>query len=197
MRCLAEKGQTRRRFTVRCDLQVHCQEGRQPAARLRGGPPASWLGRRDGARNRHQPRQTRCMFVLISWLPLILGQDLMLVGMYKVLPLQGSLSLFSTSIGPSAQNEAYPVFAPTSHPVPVLESAPGSSITSSPLLDGLDLPASFILNEKKGDARTVFLILEHRCGLDKLRGRVVPGFPNIWLEETGSWGLRGVHPVRP
>jgi hypothetical protein len=119
----------------------------------------------------------------------------MLVGMYALLPLQNQVSLLSTTLSPQVTSQSYPVFAPTSHPIPVLAHSSSTSI-ASPLLSRLGLPRSFLLQDRESESRTVFLITENRCGLDGLRGKVVPGFANIWLEGKGAWGLYGVHPVR-
>lgn len=117
-------------------------------------------------------------------------ETLAIVGTYSVTPLQGSLALLSTTIVPSAENTSYPVFAPTSHPVPILARA-NDEESESDLLEVLDLPESFDLSP----SQTVFLLQENRTGIEGLSGDVVPGFNSIWLSEEGAWGLRGVHPI--
>lgn len=67
-------------------------------------------------------------------------------------------------------------------------------LLESPLLARLKLPNTF----SRDASRTVFLIQENRCGIEDLRGDVVPGFHNIWVDDglaTSVWGLRNVHPV--
>ena len=129
-------------------------------------------------------------------------QNLMLAGMFTITPIQLPLTIFSTTIHPASDPssiDSYPVFAPTSHPIPVI--APMSFEKTQPakishLLNSLALPSTFALREQGGGPfRTVFLIREHRCGLDGLRGGAVPGFTNIWLDDGGFGGLRGVHAV--
>lgn len=118
----------------------------------------------------------------------------MLAGIYTVLPLQGSLDLLSTTISPSPSTSPLPVFAPSSHPIPIVTRSEASATPSpSQLLAKLPLPSTFQL----ADSRAVFLVREHDCGMQGLRGGIVPGFSTIWGEERGAWGLRSVHPVRP
>ena len=129
----------------------------------------------------------------------------MLAGMFYVTPLQSPLSLFSTSLSPDTQSivpRSYPVFAPTSHPLPILAPVTPSKDWEksqgavSPLLARIALPSTFRLKTAGSKSRsTVFLVRENQCGLDHMRRGVVPGFANIWLNERASWGLRGVHPV--
>ena len=128
-------------------------------------------------------------------------QDLMLAGIFTITPLQNALSIFSTTLQPETRHQPknYPVFAPTSHPLPIIAPAKHSRTSdplSSSVMSRLALSSSFRLRELgNGSASTVFLIKEHMCGLDGLREGIVPGFSNIWLDERGPWGLRGVHPV--
>lgn len=117
-------------------------------------------------------------------------ETLAVVGTYSITPLQGALSLLSTTVAPSPDNLSFPVFAPTSHPVPVLARA-NDEESESDLLESLDLPESFDLSP----SQTVFLLTENRTGIEGLTGDVVPGFNNIWLSEEGAWGMKGVHPV--
>ncbi|KAK4685213.1 polynucleotide 5'-hydroxyl-kinase GRC3/NOL9, partial [Tremellales sp. Uapishka_1] len=114
-------------------------------------------------------------------------EDLLIAGTYTLTPLSHSVSLLSTNLSPN--HRSYPVFAPTSHPIPVLTHVP-SAASSSPLLTRLALQKSF-----KISGRSVFLVREHRSGIEGLRGGIVPGFGNIFLEDRGAWGIRGVHPV--
>ncbi|KAL1413159.1 Polynucleotide 5'-hydroxyl-kinase grc3 [Vanrija albida] len=121
-----------------------------------------------------------------------LGEEdsLMVAGTFTVTPLQQSISLLSATIRPSVDAiEAYPVYAPTSHPVPVLTAQQGEDAEVSPLLASLSLPKKF----ETDASRSIFLIQELRTGVEGLRGDVVPGFSNIWLDDKGTWGLRGVH----
>lgn len=114
----------------------------------------------------------------------------MLAGIYSVLPLQGSIDLLSTSLSPSISPK--PVFAPSSHPIPVIAPyTAGPPRTPSSILSKLSLPSTFQLAE----SRTIILVREYDSGLQGIKGGVVPGFSNIWGEERGSWGLKGVHPV--
>jgi len=126
----------------------------------------------------------------------------MVAGMFHITSLQHSLSIFSTTLQPVSDNrgaQSHPVFAPVSHPLPVISTATTSESMgqlSSPILSRLALPSSFRLRDSGvGLHRIVFLIREHRSGLEGIRAGVVPGFSHIWLEERGPWGLRGVHPV--
>ncbi|WVQ83048.1 hypothetical protein IAT38_005186 [Cryptococcus sp. DSM 104549] len=126
-----------------------------------------------------------------------LGEDenLVIAGLYTVTPLQRDLSIASSTLSPSS-TVAHPVFAPTSHPLPILSPVvnPPKRQLPSPILSNLSLPKSFQTKDGSG-RRTIFLVQENRCGIDGLRYGAVPGFANIWLEEEGSWGLWGVHPV--
>lgn len=116
----------------------------------------------------------------------------MLAGVFSVTPLQLSIELFSATLTPWQTN--IPVFAPTSHPLPIISPSPVPS-KLSPILDRLNLPSTFLLTDPSGSPRTVFLIRELDTGVAGLKGNVIPGFNNLWLEERGSWGLKGVHPV--
>jgi len=120
-------------------------------------------------------------------------QTLMIAGSYTVTPLQQPVTLLSTTLYPEPA-ASFPVFAPASHPVPMLEASTGSALISSPLLVALALPKTFLTSDAK-QPRTVLVLRENRTGLEGLRAGAVPGFSNIWLSETGPWGLRGVHPV--
>lgn len=115
----------------------------------------------------------------------------MLAGIYTLSPLQGSIDLFSTTLSPSSTS--VPVFSPSSHPIPVIVPSSNSisAKRTSSYLSKLPLPPTFQL----GDSRTVVLVREHDCGLQGLKGGIVPGFSNIWGDDRGSWGLKTVNPV--
>ncbi|ORY30532.1 hypothetical protein BCR39DRAFT_528588 [Naematelia encephala] len=123
------------------------------------------------------------------------NENLMLAGMFSLTPLRGSLDLLSSTLHASTPTapRSYPVFAPTSHPLPVICPSK-NSVTSSDLHE-LPLPSTFALGDDTSDLRTVFLVREHHCGLEELRHGAVPGFSHIWLDHSGAWGLKGVHPV--
>ncbi|ODN81890.1 hypothetical protein L202_02239 [Cryptococcus amylolentus CBS 6039] len=123
--------------------------------------------------------------IIISLAP---DESLVIAGAYILTLLQRSLALFSTTINPSST--PHPIYAPTSHPLPTLTPSTTTSTPSS-LLSKLKLPKQFL---KKND-RTILLIRENGCGIDGLRYGAVPGFANAFLEVTGIWGLRNVHPV--
>ena len=91
---------------------------------------------------------------------------------------------------------SYPVFAPASHPVPVLEGSATDTASSSPILGAMSLPKSFLTSDGTRP-RTVFLLRENRTGLEGMRSGAISGFNNVWLSESGPWGLKGVHPVSP
>jgi hypothetical protein len=76
----------------------------------------------------------------------------------------------------------------------MLEASAESRLRSSSVLSAIPLPKSFLTGDVN-NPRTIFLLREHRTGLEGLRAGAVPGLNNIWLAETGPWGLRGVHPV--
>ncbi|WVF68971.1 hypothetical protein IAT40_003745 [Kwoniella sp. CBS 6097] len=114
-------------------------------------------------------------------------ESLLVAGTYILTPLSGALEIASTSL--SADGSSHPIFAPTSHPIPAISVSGQRSIEPIYALEKLKLPKGF----KK--AGSLFLLRGNRCGVDGLRYGAVPGFANIWLEEEGSWGLRGVHPV--
>jgi len=116
----------------------------------------------------------------------------MIAGTYSLTPLQQIIRLLNTALLPDGA--AHVVFAPTSHPVPVLRSGRTSALPESRSLRSLKLPKTFRLADGS-ESRTVFLIREHACGLDGLRAGAVPGFTNAFLDGAGIWGLKGVHPV--
>lgn len=119
-------------------------------------------------------------------------QSVMLGGIYTLLPLQGQIDLLSTTLSSSITTTPVPVFAPSSHPIPVITSSTSTTPRRVSLyLSKLPLPSTFQL----GDSRTILLVREHECGLQGLRGGIVPGFSNIWGEDRGSWGLRSINPV--
>ncbi|RSH90978.1 Polynucleotide 5'-hydroxyl-kinase grc3 [Saitozyma podzolica] len=124
------------------------------------------------------------------------GETLSIAGVFALVPIQGSISLLSTTARPSSTHTHHPVFAPLSHPVPVIRPVPTQTAlrgTTAPLPD-LPLPRSFALRDEE-TPRTIFLVREHRTGIEGMRGGAIPGFNNAWLEENGTWGLKGVHPV--
>lgn len=118
---------------------------------------------------------------------------MLIAGTYILTPLRHSTSLVCTTLRTATECiESYPVFAPTSHPIPVLTpEVDEEMMLESPMLSQLRLPKALVTNE----STSIFLIQENRCGIDGLRGDVVPGFQNIWLGDKGVWGLHGVHPV--
>ncbi|WWC62750.1 uncharacterized protein I303_105347 [Kwoniella dejecticola CBS 10117] len=120
-------------------------------------------------------------------LSLSVDETIMIAGTYILTPLSGSLSISCCTLSPDGSS--YPVFAPTSHPIPIISPCPLAKIHSLPLASKLKLPKGF---KRTG---SLLLIRENQCGIDGLRYGAVPGFAHIWLEEVGSWGLRGVHPV--
>ncbi|KAL7423073.1 Polynucleotide 5'-hydroxyl-kinase grc3 [Cryptotrichosporon argae] len=113
------------------------------------------------------------------------SDTLVLAGIFIVRPLLGSVRVFSSTLSPGSSNN---VFAPTSHPLPVFRAQPTPA--SDELLEQLRLPKTFMLDE-----RSVFLLSEHQTGLERLRGNIVPGFSNIWVDDRTTWGMKGVHPV--
>ena len=118
----------------------------------------------------------------------------MVAGAYTLTPLQGALEVFSTILYPGST--PHEVFAPTSHPLPVIEPHQDVIATkaSSTLLSYLELPSTFTTSSSSSPC-SVFLIRQLRTGIEGLSKGAVPGFSHIWLEEMGPWGLRGVHPV--
>lgn len=122
------------------------------------------------------------------------GQTLAIAGAYLLTLLRGTISLLSTTVSSSTGTpEAYPVYAPTSHPVPVLAPTnPPIPSEPSSALAKLALPKSFLVDK----LRTLFVIQEISSGLCDLHGDIVPGFNNIWASSKNPWGLQGVVPVR-
>ena len=114
----------------------------------------------------------------------------MIAGVYTITPLQQTLSIFSTRLNPG--KTLYPVFAPTSHPIPVIQGTEHFKTVKSPFLTQLYLPPSFALHDGKVP-RTVFLIRENESGIDGMRHGAIPNFSNIWTSEIGPWGLCNVH----
>lgn len=173
------------------------------AHHLRGRTSRCWdhRGRRSGSHS--VPWRRRGEWIASSsslrrgHLLSLLLQTLSIAGVFALVPLQGSISLLSTIIRPSNTHTHYPVFAPSSHPVPVIRPVPTHTAFRGPAksLTDLPLPRSFALRDEE-TPRTIFLVREHRTGIEGMRGGAVPGFDNAWLEEKGPWGLKGVHPVR-
>ncbi|BEJ14106.1 hypothetical protein CspHIS471_0312800 [Cutaneotrichosporon sp. HIS471] len=121
------------------------------------------------------------------------GETLAIVGTFKLVPLQHSISLLSTTLHPAEDDvHLYPVFAPTCYPVPVIAPIinPGQLACSS-VLEDIKLPKGFL----RDASRAIFLLHENHTGIEGLTGDVVPGFNNIWAGDKGAWGLSGVHPV--
>ncbi|WVQ65630.1 uncharacterized protein L199_003808 [Kwoniella botswanensis] len=115
-------------------------------------------------------------------------ETLIIAGTYILTPLSGSISISSCTL--TCDGSSYPVFAPTSHPIPVISPVSArTNLGAVSWLNKLKLPKGF----RKGEI--LFLIRQNTCGIDGLRYGAVPGFAHIWLEEVGSWGLKGVHPV--
>ncbi|WVN90580.1 uncharacterized protein L203_105820 [Cryptococcus depauperatus CBS 7841] len=123
-----------------------------------------------------------------------LGRDesLAVAGIFTITPLQGALTLYHTTISPSSIQPSHPVFAPTSHPLPIISPSNfEGDLPPSIAINNINYPPSFQRKEK----RILFLITENHCGLDGMRFGAIPGFTNIWLGEEDSWGLKGVYPV--
>ncbi|WVW84854.1 hypothetical protein I302_106889 [Kwoniella bestiolae CBS 10118] len=114
-------------------------------------------------------------------------ETLIIAGTYTLTPLSGSISISSCTLSPNGSS--HPIFAPTSHPIPIISSSSTATQKNVPWLKKLKLSKEF----KQG--QNLFLVRENQCGIDGLRYGAIPGFAHIWLEEVGSWGLKGVHPV--
>ena len=126
----------------------------------------------------------------------------MIAGTYTLTPISGTIRLCSSILEPFEHQrgpDSHSVFAPTSHPIPVIKletSAFGRAPRRLNLFPTLCRQLSLPSDCQKTWKSAVFLLREHRSGIDGLRSGAVPGFNNIWLEGTGTWGLSGVHPVR-
>lgn len=125
----------------------------------------------------------------------------MVAGVFTVVPLRGQLSVLSNVVHPTDSPIAYPVFAPTSHPLPVLSPTPPikspeerlpASATSWIAIRGLTKAIDRLVEQHD---LTLFLLREYRTGIEGMRAGAVPGFTNVWLDERSAWGLQGVHPV--
>lgn len=125
----------------------------------------------------------------------------MIAGVFTVVPLRGTLSVFSNTVYPTGPPIAHPVFAPTSHPLPLLSSAlplnsPGerrpAATAAWDSLRGLSKAIGRLADQQD---LTLFLLREHRTGIEGMRAGAVPGFTNVWLDERSAWGMNGVHPV--
>jgi len=117
-------------------------------------------------------------------------------GMALITPLQGTLNLYSSILHPSTAPEAacpHRLFAPLTSPLPVIRPSPDApnSKTPSHLVEVLDLPSEMQL---KG--RTVFLLQEMDCGLERL-GQAVMTLGKVWPDvgSRGVLGIRGAFPV--
>ncbi|GMK53769.1 hypothetical protein CspeluHIS016_0103550 [Cutaneotrichosporon spelunceum] len=121
------------------------------------------------------------------------GETLAVVGTFRIVPLQHSVSLLSTTLRPAEDDvEVYPVFAPTCHPVPVIAPIINpDQLACSSVLEDIRLPKGFL----RDATRAIVLLQENRTGIDSLSGDVVPGFNNVWAGEKGAWGLSGMQPV--
>ncbi|CED84194.1 polynucleotide 5-hydroxyl-kinase grc3 [Phaffia rhodozyma] len=116
------------------------------------------------------------------------NEDLIFSGTCILYPLHASLSLFGTTLFPDSNS--FPVYAPTSHPLPVLtpsHASPSGSAESLIKKLGLDI------DQLKG-FKAAFLIREGKSGLDTM-GRIVPNFESIWMGDMAGWGVRGFYPI--
>lgn len=124
----------------------------------------------------------------------------MIAGVFTVVPLRGALSVFSNAVSPTEPAVAYPVFAPTSHPLPVLSPVlrpVGAQVIATTALDSIRGFSKAIGRLADQQDVTLFLLREHHTGIEGMRAGAVPGFTNVWLDERISWGLKGVLPVSP
>jgi hypothetical protein len=116
-------------------------------------------------------------------------QNLILSGTCVVTPLQRSLHVFSSRLIP-ADVPPCPLYAPLTHPLPVLQ---GDDVTNvvppSSLLSHLDIPEPLVETD-----RTVFMLQELNSGIEGM-DRAVLGLGKIWPEGRSVFGLRGCHPV--
>lgn len=122
----------------------------------------------------------------------------MIAGVLTVVPLRGALSVFSNTVYPTEPAVACPVFAPTSHPLPVLSPAQlpkGAQIIVTTAWDSIRGSSKAIGRLADQQDVTLFLLREHRTGIEGMRAGAMPGFTNVWLDERISWGMQGVHPV--
>ena len=116
-------------------------------------------------------------------------------GMALITPLRDSLSLYSAIIYPAVESrdiKPLRLFAPLTSPLPVIRlQTSGRKRPSCPLLAALDLP-----KEMLSAGRTVFLMQELNCGLERL-GQAVMTLGKVWPEvgSRGAFGLRGAFPV--
>jgi hypothetical protein len=116
--------------------------------------------------------------------------------MALITPIRGTLHLYSSILDPTTTPAtAYPhrLFAPLTSPLPVIRSAANTS-TSQPschLVKLLDLPV-----EMEVENRTVFLMQELDCGLERL-GQAVMTLGKVWpnIGSRGAFGIRGAFPV--
>lgn len=91
-------------------------------------------------------------------------------------PLSQGVSVFSSVLVTGIHR----IFAPTSHPLPVLTAVSGEI---KPI--DLKLPSTF-----SREGCSIFLLRERRGGI---QGLSVPGFTNIWPQES-PWGIQGLVP---
>ncbi|KAK8858722.1 hypothetical protein IAR55_002951 [Kwoniella newhampshirensis] len=124
---------------------------------------------------------------------LVKDESLMMAGAFIITPIFGGIQLFSTTLTPTNHNkDSHQVFAPVSHPLPVV--TPAFSPTASQHLRNLRIPSKFQNSAHQGNSVLV-LLRELRSGLDGMRYGVLPEFARIWMQEEGPWGLKGVHPI--
>lgn len=134
-----------------------------------------------------------CTFALLRFnadaFPLSL-QNLIFSGLCRLYPLSAPVSLLSAILRPASSPLAYPVYAPTCHPLPVItpsSTSEGSHASKiSPLVKSLSLDLE--------TSSVSFLVRELDCGLDRM-GKAVGGFDNVWKGDEAGWGVRGFHPV--
>jgi hypothetical protein len=114
--------------------------------------------------------------------------------MALVTPLRHSLSLYSSIIHPAVESQDVKplrLFAPLTSPLPVIRPQTNGESRTSPLLAALDLP-----KEMTSNGRTLFLVQELNCGLERL-GQAAMTLGKVWPEvgSRGAFGLRGAFPV--
>ncbi len=121
------------------------------------------------------------------------AQNLIISGTCLLTPLQQSISVFSSILHPTSTSfTSYPVFAPLTHPLPILQRAEtGEQADESVVLAHLDdLPKSMSVSK-----RTTLLLQELGSGIEGMDTGAMAGFGRIWPEGKSLFGLRGCHPV--
>jgi hypothetical protein len=81
------------------------------------------------------------------------------------------------------------IYAPISHPLPVVTPAYDAS-SPSPYLTLLGLEPEMLL-----EYACAFLIRERRSGVEGMCRAVGGLFDGVWEGETAGWGVRGFYPV--